>query len=107
MTEYNPRDWYWTIGGDESRAWSSAAREYVTEWPADQTSRIANEVELYDVLAKQGMASRAPQGPYSIADVRAAFLNIDADATGDADDAGTLAIVAEDIGITLPPLAVE
>lgn len=105
MTEYNPRDWFWIVGGNESRAWASAARTYVTDYPADRVSRIANEVELYDVLAKQGLASRAPQGPFTVADIRAAFVNTDAVATGAANDADALAIVAEDIGMTLPPIS--
>lgn len=101
MTEYNPRNWFWVVGGDVSRAWSSSARAYVFEWPANRVARIANEVELYDALAKQGLTSRAPQGPFTVDDVRAAFANIDAAATGAANDAASLAIVAEDIGMML------
>lgn len=102
---YSPQDWFWIVGGDDSRAWSSGSRAYVTDWPTDRASRIANAVELYDALAKQGLASRARQGPYSIDEVRAAFANIDAVATGAANDADALAIVAEDIGMTLPPIS--
>lgn len=105
MTEYNPRDWFWIVGGNESRAWASAARTYVTDYPADRVSRIANEVELYDVLAKQGLVSRAPQGPFTLDEVRTAFAKIDAASTGAASDAASLAIVAEDIGMTLPPIS--
>jgi hypothetical protein len=105
MIEYTPHDWHWIVGGDPNRAWSSAARSYVTDYPSDRVSRIANEVELYDVLAKRGLASRAPQGPFTVGDVRAAFANIDAVATGAASDADALAVIAEEIGMTLPPLA--
>jgi hypothetical protein len=27
---FTPRDWFWIVGGDETRAWSSAAAAYVT-----------------------------------------------------------------------------
>lgn len=29
MTRYNPQNWYWRVGGDDSRAWSSAAAGFV------------------------------------------------------------------------------
>ncbi len=32
MIWYNPSDWFWIVGGDESRAWSSAAGAYVGVW---------------------------------------------------------------------------
>jgi len=59
---YAPSAWYWVVGGDESRVWSSAARTYV---PADDpgyvtfvdagnaASSIASEPELWDVLREQ------------------------------------------------------
>lgn len=105
MIAFDARNWNWIVGGNESRAWASAARTYVTDYPADRVSRIANEVELYDVLAKQGLVSRAPQGPFTLDEVRTAFAKIDAVATGAASDADALAIVAEDIGMTLPPIS--
>ena len=102
--EYSPRSWFWVVGGDESRAWSSAAGAYVVDYPAAQATRIANEIELYDVLAKAGLAHKAPQRAFSAAEVRGALLTIDAVATGEATDATSLAEVAELIGLRLPNL---
>lgn len=45
-----PQDWFWVVGDDESRAWSSAAGAYVTDYPAGSVTRILNEHELTDVL---------------------------------------------------------
>lgn len=59
MQNYNPFDWFWVVGGDDSRAWSSAAASYVSEWPADMTTRIANEAELSDVLRAYGLRGPA------------------------------------------------
>lgn len=101
---YTPRDWYWVVGGDESRAWSSAQKDFVANWPSDQTTRIANELELYDVLVKAGLRSKAPSRTFSLAEVRSALLLIDAAATGDASDEASLRAVAEDIGFSLPPV---
>lgn len=50
-----PRDWYWVVGSDEGRAWSSAAGEYVTDYPLGSVTRILNEQELTDVLKALGM----------------------------------------------------
>lgn len=60
LTAYDPRNWNWIVGGDESRAWSSAAGEYVTDFPADRVTRIASETELNDVLRPYGLALPAP-----------------------------------------------
>jgi hypothetical protein len=57
---YNPRSWFWIVGGDETRAWSSAAGAYVTEWDAQRITRIANETELSDVLRSKGLTVPAP-----------------------------------------------
>lgn len=60
LFSYDPRNWNWIVGGDESRAWSSAAGEYVTDFPADRVTRIASETELNDVLRPYGLALPAP-----------------------------------------------
>jgi hypothetical protein len=53
---YNPYDWHWTVGGDESRFWSSAASAYVTELPEGAgVTPIASEAELDAVLAAYGL----------------------------------------------------
>lgn len=54
---FDPRDWFWVVNGDESRAWSSAAGGYVAEYPRGRVTRIASEAELQEVLAQY-----APQG---------------------------------------------
>ena len=103
LEPYNPKHWYWQIGDDASRFWSSADQAYVADAPQTRRSRIANEVELYDVLAKSGLASRAPHGPFSAEQIRDALLRIDAGATADAVTYAELAAVADEIGFTMPP----
>lgn len=58
--EYNPRNWYWYVAGDETRAFSSAIGDYVPasdptfqSWQAagGTATRIVSEVELGEVLA--------------------------------------------------------
>jgi len=72
---YNASAWYWIIGGDETRAWSSAAAAYVNQWPADRVTRIASEAELSDVLQPHGL-----HGP-SLATAQASLMaRVDADA---------------------------
>jgi len=60
MISYDPRNWNWIVGGDESRAWSSEAGEYVTDFPVDRVTRIASESELNDVLRPYGLVLPAP-----------------------------------------------
>lgn len=57
---YTPQDWYWIIGSDTSRAWSSAAGAYVTEWDLDRVTRIDTEQSLSDVLRPYGLLLPAP-----------------------------------------------
>lgn len=53
---YNPFDWHWIVGGDESRYWSSAVGAYVEELPEGAgVTRIVSEAELTDVLAVYGL----------------------------------------------------
>lgn len=35
MTDYNPQNWYWVVGGDQSKVFSSASGTYVA--PTDPT----------------------------------------------------------------------
>jgi len=60
MSIYDPRNWYWIVGGDETKAYSSAAGDYVqadnatyVAWRAagNNPTRIANADELAEVLA--------------------------------------------------------
>jgi hypothetical protein len=57
---FDSRTWFWIVGGDESRAWSSAAGGYVSEYPTDRLTRIASEEELSDVLRRYGLPVPAP-----------------------------------------------
>jgi CTP:molybdopterin cytidylyltransferase MocA len=56
MGEYDPFDWYWIVGGDDSRFWSSKAGAWVDEMPDGAgVTRIASEAELDEVLAAYGL----------------------------------------------------
>lgn len=55
MTAYDPRDWFWIVGDDVTRAWSSAAGGYVSVWDQSRTTRIASEEELSEVLRPYGL----------------------------------------------------
>jgi len=59
MKSYNPFDWFWIVGGDERRAWSSAAGAYVETFDESSATRIVSEAELSDVLRPYGL-----QGPH-------------------------------------------
>lgn len=80
MNEYSPFDWYWIVGGDESRFWSSAAGGYVESAPDGAGfTRILNEEELSGVLAAYGL-----HGPVALipAQVSAAQAKLALDAAG-------------------------
>jgi hypothetical protein len=58
--QYDPYNWYWIVGGDTSKAFSSASGDYVSAddttfvaWQADGTppTNILNEDELGEVLS--------------------------------------------------------
>lgn len=60
MKDYNPKNWYWIVGGDQTKAYSSAAGDYVpaanatfVAWKVDGTipTRIDTEANLGEVLA--------------------------------------------------------
>lgn len=108
MRAFLVRDWFWIVGGDSTKAYSSAARGYVPVAAVGQdvsATPIANEVELYDVLARAGCASLAPGRMFSTTEVRATLLNIDASATGSASTASDLASVGAALGLVLPAMA--
>lgn len=68
MISYDVKNWFWIVGGDESRAWSSAVGGYVAGYPTDRLTRIASEAELNDVLRRYGLALPAPtQDDYAAA----------------------------------------
>lgn len=54
--EYSPENWFWVVGGDERRYWSSKAAAYVKALPKGAgVTRIASEDELTDVLSVYGL----------------------------------------------------
>lgn len=55
MINFDVRDWFWIVGGDASRAWSSRESRYVAGWPVDRLTRIASEAELSEVLLTRGL----------------------------------------------------
>lgn len=77
MTDYDPFNWFWIVGGDQSRAWSSAAGAYVTEYPTDRLTRIVNEAELTDVLSAYSLPGPVVRVPTSVTlyQGRAALIN--------------------------------
>ena len=61
MKMYDPKNWYWHVGGDQTKAYSSASGDYVQatdltfqEWRSDGTAptNIDTEANLGDVLAQ-------------------------------------------------------
>lgn len=52
MTAFDPKDWYWVVAGDEARAWSNTARDYVDIAQADpeRVTRIGSFDSLVQVL---------------------------------------------------------
>lgn len=102
MIHYNPRNWFWVVDGDESRAWSSWVSSYVSIYDVERTTRIANELELNDVLRPYGLVLPAPtQADYS----QAVQARIDAvaQARNYADDVSLASYVAS----TIPAWAAE
>lgn len=52
---FAPKQWFWIIAGDKTRAWSSELATYVPQWPEDQVTRIATEADLTEVLTPLGL----------------------------------------------------
>lgn len=52
LSDYNPRNWFWIVAGDEHLAFSSAAGSYVNASLADpeRTTHIDSEESLVAVL---------------------------------------------------------
>ena len=56
MRAYDPTDWHWQIGDDETRYWSSAQGGYVEALPEGAgLTRIDSEDSLSGVLAVYGL----------------------------------------------------
>lgn len=69
---YNPFDWYWIVGGDDTRYWSSAVGTWVQEYPEGAgLTRIASEMELSDVLADYGLPGPVDRAPDRVSPAQA------------------------------------
>lgn len=79
FTSYTPNNWFWIVAGDTSRAWSSAATAYVSQWDETRLTRIASEAELRDVLRVYGI-----QGPSPTTDDYGAAIQAHIEATAKA-----------------------
>lgn len=75
MNDYDPLDWYWIVGDDLSRVWSSARGRYYAlsnelyrDWLGDGRlpTRITSEAELADVLQGYGLAGPTVPTRYKI-----------------------------------------
>lgn len=75
MRSYDPKDWYWVVGGDESRVFSSAVGDYIQPDAAtyvaflddgNSPTRILNEAELGEVLRAANVPPFHRVSPYTI-----------------------------------------
>ncbi len=57
---FTPKNWFWHVAGDTSKAYSSLAGAYVSVWPAECVTNIASEDELSDVLRSHGLEPVRP-----------------------------------------------
>lgn len=72
MPNYTPNDWYWIVGDDESRFWSSASASYVDALPEGAgVTRITNEAELAEVLAVYGLLGPVGHAPSAVSAAQA------------------------------------
>ncbi len=53
---FNPSRWFWRIGDDTSRYWSSEVSAYVTEANPLNTTCVPDEAQLIAVLTNLGLA---------------------------------------------------
>lgn len=120
ITQYNPKSWFWFIAGETSRAYSSAARDYVdaNEVPAAfLASTIASEIELYDVLVRAKCKTYAPNRTFTANEVYHALRLIDEGQVaarfgtplpdviaGSAQEIALLVEIADEIDFNIPPL---
>jgi len=72
---YNPFDWFWIAGGDETRFWSSDAGTYVDTMPEGAgVTRIATEEELAAVLAVYGLPGPVDVVPERVSPAQAEIV---------------------------------
>lgn len=84
---YTPADWYWIVNGDTTRAYSSAAGDFVPSgnaaflaWRADGTepTRIDSLASLGQVLAEHQLRPTQPQALDAYNDLLATQLTTEA-----------------------------
>lgn len=77
IPHYTPENWFWIVGEDESRAWSSASGAYLSEYPAERTTRIGSERDLSEVLQAYDLTGPVAVVPRSVSpyQARMALLN--------------------------------
>lgn len=102
MIRFDPRAWFWVVGGDETRAWSSAAGAYVQDWPEDSFTRTASEADLSDVLRPYGL-----QGPHVATDDYARAIQAHVDAVAASRGYGNGVMLASYKDSTIPQWAAE
>lgn len=64
---YRPQAWHWTIAGNHSIAWSSAAAAYVVSYPSNAVFDVASEADVVDTLNRAGYPHLAPGYDYKSA----------------------------------------
>jgi hypothetical protein len=52
---FTPSDWFWKVGDDASRFWSSTSGGYVQSADPDRTTNVADEDQLSAVLRHLGI----------------------------------------------------
>lgn len=61
IPSYTPRNWYWIVGGDETRFWSSAAGGYVGALPQGaHATQVESEAVLTAVLRNHNLPGPLP-----------------------------------------------
>lgn len=50
-------DWFWLIGGDQSRAWSTRLGAFVTDWPSDRAGTVDDIYHLDRLLKAHALVS--------------------------------------------------
>lgn len=65
---FDPMNWFWIVGDDDTRAYSSAAGGYVdvAQAPEDRITRIASMDELIEVLRAANVPPYHSVSPYRI-----------------------------------------
>lgn len=74
MRSYNPYDWRWIVGDDESRHWSSSANDWVDGAPSDEYTVIDSEESLSSVLKQFGLIGPVTLVPESVSPAQAEIV---------------------------------